>query len=229
MPSVERFAALLTSANYLESYGWLSFLFGGRRLMLLALMLSIIFGGAWVSPDQYKFDYLKVKGHTVESVHKLKYVVRIDKSFKLLGEYHHQPTYDAKKFNVSVAAYFNGESLIMIHAEAHTDNTGGLDYSNLKPDPLNGINFTSREQCAVLAEMPDPYSIPDLRFLRERGFSPAPAMFLKQYLIASPDGSAEFVLTYGKRVASCSEGILTPEFKSRVGRESQIGLRIKRT
>jgi hypothetical protein len=168
---------------------------------------------------QNKFDYLKVKGHKVTSVHQLKYVARIDKSFKLLGEYHHQPTYSGKMFNVSVAAFSKGDDLIMIHAEAHTDNSGGLDYTNLKPDPLHGINFTSREQCAVIAEIPDPDSIPDLRFLRERGFSPAPAMFLKQYLIASADGSAEYVLSYGKRVASCGAEAVTPKLKAKVERD----------
>lgn len=191
-------------------------------LTLLFLLVNV-----WSYNGQAKFDYLNVKGHTVESVHRLKYVVKVDKSFKFLGEYQHQPTYSEKMFNVSVAAYAKGESLIMIHAEAHTDNSGGLDYSNLKPDPLNGIKFTSREQCAVMAEIPDPYSIPDLRFLRDSGFSTAPAMFLKQYLIASPDGTAEFVLSYGKRVASCSDAVITGEFKSRVNRESQAVLRIK--
>jgi hypothetical protein len=197
-------------------------------LMLLTLMLSVVLGGIWADPNQHKFDYLKVKGNTVESVHKIRYVLKINKSFKLLGEYHHQPTYGEKMFNVSVAAYTRGESLIMIHAEAHTDNSGGLDYTNLKPDPLGGINFTSREQCAVLAELPDPYSIPDLRFLRDGGFSPAPAMFLKQYLIASPDGSAEYVLSYGKRVGSCGSEVITAEFKSRIDQESRATLKIKK-
>jgi hypothetical protein len=196
--------------------------------MLLTLIISMTLGGMWVNPNQNKFDYLKVKGNTVESVHKIRYVVKIDKSFKSLGEYHHQPTYGEKMFNVSVAAYSKGDSLIMIHAEAHTDNSGGLDYSNLRPDPLGSINFTSREQCAVLAEIPDPYSIPDLRFLRDSGFSPAPAMFLKQYLIASPDGSAEYVLSYGKRVASCGSEVITPEFKARIDQESRTVLKVKR-
>src|SRR5256885_3029746 len=125
--------------------------------MLLTLILSLLVGAM---PPQVKFDYLKVKGNTVQSTHQIKDVFKIDKSFTRLGEYHHQPTYGDRKFNVSVAAYARGERLIMIHAEAHTDNSGGLDYSNLKPDPVDGINFTSREQCAVLAEIPDPYSIP---------------------------------------------------------------------
>jgi hypothetical protein len=196
--------------------------------MQLIIMLGILFWGAGANHPQNKFDYLRVKGNTVESVHKIKYVLRVDRSFKFLGEYHHQPTYGEKMFNVSVAAFAKGDSLVMVHAESHTDNSGGLDYSNLKPDPLGGIDFTSREQCAVLAEIPDPYSIPDLHFLQERGFTPAPAMFLKQYLIASPDGSAEYVLSYGRRVASCRDEIITPEFKAGIDREARAILKIKK-
>lgn len=190
---------------------------------LLIIMLCVLAGAA-----QNKFDYLRVKGNTVKSVHKIRYSARVDKSFRLLGEYHHRPTYGGKLFNVSVAAYARGDSLLMIHAEAHADNSGGLDYTGLKPDPLGGIAFNSREQCAVLAEIPDPYSIPDLRFLRDSGFTPAPAVFLKQYLIASPDGSAEYVLSYGKRVASCREEVITPDFKAAVDRESRAVVEIKR-
>ncbi|HZB43808.1 MAG TPA: hypothetical protein VE360_01120 [Pyrinomonadaceae bacterium] len=189
--------------------------------MRLIILVGVAACVALTSFAQDKFDYLKVEGQTVESTHKLRYVARIDKSFKPLGEHHHQPTYGAKMFNVSVAAYARGDDLVMIHAEAHTDGSGGLDYSNLKPDPLGGIGFTSREQCAVLAEIPDPYSIPDLRFLRDKGFTPAPAVFLKQYLIASPDGSAEYVYSYGRRVASCGDGVLTPAFKAGVERAAR--------
>ncbi|HEX8494006.1 MAG TPA: hypothetical protein VF658_14265 [Pyrinomonadaceae bacterium] len=194
----------------------------------LITVLILLLNTASTHSLQPKFDYLKVKGQTVESTHQIKYRLQVDKSFHLLGEYHHQPTYGGKMFNVSVAAYAKGESLLMIHAEAHTDGSGGLDYSNLKPDPLNGISFNSREQCAVLAEIPDPYSIPDLRFLRDKGFSPAPAMFLKQYLIASADGSAEYVLSYGRRVASCDGEVITPQFKAQIEQEARSVLKVKK-
>lgn len=194
----------------------------------LIAILILLLGSAPAHSQQPAFDYLRVKGRVVESTHRIKYRLQVDKSFHLLGEYHHQPTYGGKMFNVTVAAYAKGERLLMIHAEAHTDGSGGLDYSNLKPDPLNGISFNSREQCAVLAEIPDPYSIPDLRFLIDKGFSPAPAVFLKQYLIASADGSAEYVLSYGRRVASCSNEVITPRFKSQIEQEARAVLKIKK-
>ena len=200
---------------------------GGMKSSLIIISI-LLFSSAPARSQQPKFDYLSVKGRKVESTHRIKYRLEVDTSFKLLGEYHHQPTYAGKMFNVSVAAYAQGERLLMIHAEAHTDGSGGLDYTNLKPDPLNGISFNSREQCAVLAEIPDPDSIPDLRFLKEKGFNPRPAMFLKQYLIASADGSAEYVLSYGRRVASCSNEVITPQFKSEIEREAKALLKVKK-
>jgi hypothetical protein len=198
--------------------------------MQLFLMLSLMLLGSTppASSRLLKFDYLKVKGHVVESTHRVKYRLTVDRSFKFLGEYHHQPTFGGKMFNVSVAAFSNGGQLVMVHAEAHRDGSGGLDYSNLKADPLDGINFTSREQCAVLAEIPATDDNPDLRFLRDKGFNAAPALFLKQYLIASTDGSAEYVLTYGKRVASCGGETITAEFKTQLEREAHSTLKIRR-
>jgi hypothetical protein len=196
-------------------------------LMRLLIILGVLFCGIGTIFSQNTFDYLKVKDNVVESVHKLHLVAKIDKTFKFLGEYHHQPTYGEKLFNVSVAAYEKGDKLLMIHAEAHSDNSGGLDYSKLKPDPLGGINFTSREQCGVIAEIPDAYDIPDFRFLRDKGFTPAPALFLKQFLIASTDGSAEYVISYGQRVASCGDEIITPAFKEGIEREVRRVVKIK--
>lgn len=190
--------------------------------MRVLLMVGALLVAGPAAVAQEGFDYLKVEGRTVESVHKMKFVARVDKSFKLVGEAHHRPTYGGKLFNVSVAAFARGDELIMIHAEAHADGSGGLDYSNLKPDPLGGIAFNSREQCAVLADIPNAYeSIPDLRMLRDGGFVPEPAVFLKQYLIASPDGSAEYVFSYGRRVASCAESVITPAFKADVERAAR--------
>ena len=59
------------------------------------------------------------------------------------------------KFNVSMAAFSKGDSIILMHAEMHTDGSGGLDYSKLKAETLNGIKFTSREQCVTPADVPD--------------------------------------------------------------------------
>jgi hypothetical protein len=196
--------------------------------MLLFLMLSIVLESICPTIVQNKFDYLKVSGNRIESVHKIKHVLKIDNSFKLLGEYHHQPTYDKKMFNVSVAAYSKDDAFVMVHAEAHTDDSGGLDYSNLKAEPLNGINFTSREQCETLAEIPDPDSIPDLRFLKNNGFALGSAIFLKQYFTTSADGSSEYVLTYGKRVTSCESNVITNEFKAQIKKELQTVLEIRK-
>lgn len=85
-------------------------------------------------------DYLKVKGHKIESTHQTRFELKVDKSYKFLGEFHHQPIYEEKQFNVSLAAFAKGDALVLIHAETHTDGSGGLDYSRLTPVVFSGIN-----------------------------------------------------------------------------------------
>jgi len=102
-----------------------------------------------------------------------------------------------------MAAFAKLDQLILIHAEMHTDNSGGLDYSKLAPASLSGIAFTSKEQCVTAEDEPDPDSNPQLRFLRDKGYAMVFPMYLKQYFTTSRDGRAELVLTFGQRVASC--------------------------
>lgn len=192
--------------------------------LFLCTLLSFCIG--YTNFGEVKFDYLKVKGNTVESTHKAKYRLIVDKSFKKLGEFHHQPVYGGVQFNVSLAAFSRGESIIMMHAEMHTDGSGGLDYSQLRPETLDGIKFTSREQCASSAEVPDLESNPELRFLREKGFNAALPIYLKQYLATSPDGTAEVVLTYGKHVPSCGGETITSEFKTEIGRAARSLMKV---
>ena len=192
--------------------------------LLLGAMLGFSLGHA--GPGGVKFDYLKVRGNTAESTHKAKYKLEIDKSFKPLGEFHHQPVYEGVQFNVSLAAFSRGESIVMMHAETHTDGSGGLDYSKLRPETLDGVKFNTREQCATPAEVPDPYSNPEFRFLRDKGFKAVLPIYLKQYLATSPDGAAEVVLSYGKRVAACGDATITPEFKAEVDREVRSSMKV---
>jgi hypothetical protein len=46
-------------------------------------------------------------------------------------------------------------------------------------------------------------------------------------LIASQDGTAEYVLSYGKRVPSCGDDVITPAFKSQLEAEARAALKIR--
>lgn len=136
--------------------------------LILPATLTLVFGTAYVDAGEVKFDYLEVRGNTAVTMHKAKYSLRVDDSFKLLGDYHHQPVYNGVKFNVSMVAFSRGDTTIMMHAEMHTDGSGGLDYSRLSSERLDGIQFTSRQECATSADIPDPYINPEVRFLRDK-------------------------------------------------------------
>jgi hypothetical protein len=172
------------------------------------------------------FDYLKIKKNTVKTTHQAKYEIKINKSFKLLGEFHHQPTYGEKQFNVSFAAFSDGENLVMIHAENHTDGSGGLDYSELAPASLNNLNFTAREQCATVEDEAELNENPQIKFIRGKDFDLSVPFYLKQFFTTSEDGKAEVVISYGKKIVSCEN--IPEEFKSRIEQEVKNKITVKK-
>lgn len=197
----------------------------GNGLLAIIACVLVACGLAYAANTAEDFDYLNAEGHTVETTHRAKYRFKLSKSFKPLGEFHHQPVYEGVRFNVSLAAFAREDRLLMIHAEMHTDGSGGLDYSKLTPVELGGVRFTSREQCVTLADVRDPYSNPELRFVRERGFVILPPLYLKQFFTTSPDTTSEVVLTFARRVESCASEQLTPQFKAQVDKELRSALK----
>ncbi|MEZ5426571.1 MAG: hypothetical protein R2747_09925 [Pyrinomonadaceae bacterium] len=171
------------------------------------------------------FDYLKIEKNKIKTTHQAKFIIEIDNTFDFLGEFRHQPTYGEKQFNVSFAAYRNGENLIMIHAETHTDGSGGLDYSELQPAVLNGLKFTAREQCATAEDEAEMKANPQIQFLEKAGFEIKLPFYLQQYFATSPDGKAEVVISYGRKIPSCDS--ITDDFRNQIRREISENIRVR--
>ncbi len=175
--------------------------------------------------SQLSFNYLNIDGQILQTGHKLKYEIKVGDPYSFLGKVNHQPVFNGKGFNVSVAAFSGKDSFLMVHAEMHTDGSGGLDYGNLQPDALSGIKFTSKEQCAEL-DLADISAEHDLNFLKVNGFDPFPAIYIKQYFTTSKDGTSEIVITYGRRTSGCGGKDVTPQLKAQVNEESRNAVKI---
>jgi len=167
--------------------------------------------------------YLYRSGNQIESTHNLRLSFTIDRAFRPIAAADYQPTFDGKKFNVSIIAFAHGSEFVMIHAEMHTDGSGGLDYSKFVKTELNKVPFTSREQCAEI----DAQTINeehDLKLLSDGGFSSTPAIWLKQYYATSSDGTSEVVVSFGHRLRSCSDKDLTAAAKSSFDRRARMSI-----
>jgi len=196
-----------------------------RYFVFILLLLGI---GINVHGDS-KFDYLKIRGNKVKTTHQARYKIKINKKFKPLGEFHHQPVYGEKQFNVSLTAFSDGKNIIMVHAETHTDGSGGLDYSKLKSNSLSGLPFTSREQCASAEDEAELSANPQIIFLKEKGFSVSTPFFLKQFLTTDEKGLAEVVISYGRRVESCAENAITDDFRKQIEQELKSAIKVEKT
>jgi hypothetical protein len=100
--------------------------------------------------------------------------------------------------------FSRGSDLLLIHAETHTDGSGGLDYSDLKPATLSGLPFTNRTQCASSEDKAELDENPQIQFVRSKVFDLSIPFLLEQFFATSKDGTAEVVISYGRAVKGCS-------------------------
>lgn len=191
------------------------------------LALALVLVGLPVSVDgqtRVEFDHLKVEGNRVETTHALPLALSVPPGLAPLGERHFVESYGGPAFRVSAAAWTDDSLLVAVHAETLVDGAGGLDYSGLDPDSLAGISFTSRTDCFDLhEETPEDIEANGfLRLLRDGGFAFDSAMALKRYFKTDPRGTAEVVLSYGRRLAACApEGSAPTPFARRLDAASR--------
>ncbi len=192
---------------------------------MATLLLAVLCSSIRVDAQENKFKYLTIDGNRVTTENTVKFVIRIDPKFNFLGELDHQPLYGEKKFNVSFAAFSRGQGLAMIHAEMHTDGSGGLDYSDLKPAKLNGLKFNTRDQCATAEDDEELASNPEIKLVRDAGFELSTPFFIRQFFATSLDGKSELVISYGRRVADCSA--ISKGFKNQIDQEIKRTISVK--
>lgn len=186
--------------------------------IVLVLMISICMVTTGKAQDTIKnsemdFQYLTVDSGVVRSIHKIKHSLHIPRGFNTTQILRHKPIFNEHPFNVSAIGVHNRDIIIMVHAEAITDSSGYLNYSYMDSTQLDGIKFyASDENCITITDDLLSNAI-DLQFFQERGVNFFPAIYMKQYFQNSEDGNYEYVLSYAKRVADCSESTITKSFK----------------
>jgi len=82
----------------------------------------------------------------------------------------------------------------------------------MKPDKLSGYDFYTQEKCVKLTDEIMKEAA-DVRYYQNHGFNFWPSFYMRQYFVNTPDGNAEFVLSFAERVPNCSDTTLNKHFK----------------
>lgn len=198
-----------------------------KRATAAALITISSIAHVSFAEDNEPFSYISVAVDTVRSTHALPYRLSVPAGFDLYGPHHYQAVFNEHPFNVSMVAMVKGSTAIVLHAEMVADSSGFLDYSYLEPANLSGIAFFKKEQCAEISAT-EVATAPDLNYMKEQGFDFAPATYLVQYFKNSEDGNSEIVLTYGQKLDSCTESLVTEAFKQSVASDVKALLLLSR-
>ena len=165
-----------------------------------------------------EFGYFDRHANTIVTTHEAAYHIAINEKFRPLGELHHRQASNGQMFKVSFAAYTDGSDIILIHAERLEVENGILSYDHLPAGDINGVPTGLREQCVPAEAAASLADNPEARFVTDRGFGIRLPFLLTQYLIASENGNAELVISYGRAIEDCSKitNALRAETRARV-------------
>jgi hypothetical protein len=114
----------------------------------------------------------------------------------------------------SRAGYFNDDQFLVIEVETTDAPTGTIDYGRLPIIEMAGSEYHSRVFCFSISEveLQQDDKEPVVEFILNNDFDITPAVYARQLLISTDDGTGETSVLYGQRVASCDA--VTPELES---------------
>ena len=186
-----------------------------KVLVLIGLFIQLTLVIAMAQETQLAKGDSKLiykKGNTIFSTHELRFALKVPEGYRSSDILHYYPDYHGHPFEVSAISVFNDRSILMLHAERVSDQSGFLEYSYLEKDTLSGLEFYMQDRCFEVTEELLHRAV-DLQFFSEAGYIYGPALYIRQYFITSDDGNAEVVLGYAENACDCDDTTINEPFK----------------
>jgi hypothetical protein len=134
------------------------------------------------------------------------------KGARAAGPVHSNPRFLREQLRLSKAGYFVDDRFVVVEVETTDAGAGTLSYAHLPTIELAGQAFHTRTACVAISQAElDAGDDPLLEFVEAQGFDLQPAVYARQLLITTDDGSGEGIILYARRVNDC--GDVTVEFE----------------
>ena len=157
------------------------------------------------SPSELDFAFISVSGDRIQTLHDLKYAVSMAEGFRVTEPKNRIDHFGDTPYKISLAAFTNPASALMIHAEEVADSSGASDYSHLPVATWPNEEFRSGGPLCIDVPAEEVDGEHDLLFLRQNGFEPSGSMVFAQYFATTADMNSEIVISLLHRVASCDD------------------------
>jgi hypothetical protein len=173
------------------------------KFVAVAALAMLACACASNADDSAGFAHLRTGRTFIESTDGLS--VRVEApGLRSTAPVHRTDTFNGHPFEISLAAFIDGDVAILMHAERVADGSGASDYSELPAAEWPSAAFRTRQFCMTLVD-DDIAGEHDLEWLRANGFDPAGALVLDQSFITTPDHNNEVVVSIAVKGVNCEE------------------------
>jgi len=117
------------------------------------------------------------------------------------GPEHSTPSFLDEDLQVSMAAYYGADQLVVVQVEQTSAGTGSLTNKNLPVMKLAGEEFRAREACTDISqEELDADDDPLFEFIEKMKVQLVPAVQGMQLFVVNDDGTAEGIILFLRNV-----------------------------
>jgi hypothetical protein len=124
--------------------------------------------------------------------------------FAVAGPVHKTEKFLAETLQVAKAGFFGDKQFVVVEVETTDAPAGTLSYADMPTVDLAGQEFRSRTLCIELtADDMEAGDEPLLTFIADQGFVVEPALYIRQLLFNTADGTGEAGILFAERVEDC--------------------------
>jgi hypothetical protein len=140
-----------------------------------------------------------------KSTHGLAYSFT-SKTLRASGPKHRTDQFGDNPYEISLAAFFSEDAVVMLHAERVANQSGASNYENLDQAKWPDASFRSSGAVCIDVSASDIQGEHDLEWLRDHGFEPVGPLAYAQFFATTADHNDEIVVTMLARISSCETG-----------------------
>jgi hypothetical protein len=136
------------------------------------------------------------------TTHGLSYTLTSD-HLAAIGPKHRADQFGENPYEISLAAFFSENGVVMIHAERVVNQSGASNYEDKQLSDWPDGSFRSDGFTCIEVPATEIEGEHDLEWLRDNGFEPSGTLAFAQYFATTADYNDEIVVTLLARLASC--------------------------
>jgi hypothetical protein len=170
----------------------------------IVLLLALL-GSSVALADDHAYLEFDQNGNLVASG-PFDAIIPAPEGFQRAEPLHTSPQFMGETLQMTKAGFHNDDFFILLLIETTDAGAGTLSYDHMPTINFAGRDFHTQVGClAITEQVIESNDVPTIEYIEHQGFNLLPAIYARQLLIQSEDGSGEAAILFAEQIESCDQ------------------------